>query len=114
MSKAIVVVAYLASLAQSQSDAANSFYDAVVADQPPAGGFQQSDIDAAVAAAQGVDAAALAAAQAAGAAALSAAQAQLAQETQTLAAVQSSFAQLQAALAQFQSLFPAAPAVPSA
>lgn len=83
MSKALVVAAGLSALQSAQSQAAsdslNAFYDSVVADLPPSGGFQQSDIDAAVKTAQDADAAALAQSQAADAQAL----------TDAVAAVQS-------------------------
>lgn len=47
-------------MAQAQKDALGSCYDAGLSDAPPSGGFQQSDIDNAVALAKGADAQALA------------------------------------------------------
>lgn len=97
-----------------------AFADGVASVPAGSGGFQQSDIDAAVASAQGVDAQALAVAQAQSATALAALQGSLdamtakeQSEEAILAGVQDSFGKLQAALAAFQGLFPAPPAPPA-
>lgn len=134
MSKQDVVQAYLSGLSQAQLDAANSLYDAAVADQPVSnGGLSQADVDAAVKAQSDADAAALASSQSGDAQALSDAvakvQAQLDAANQALAdmtakdqkdsaavlALKASAAGIQAVLDQLNAIVnPPAPDAPAA
>lgn len=109
------VVAIQAADAQAISDQLGVAYDAGAADQKGSDGtFKQSDIDAAVAAAQAVDQAAAVAAKSASDAALAALQSQMTAlaskegiESGVIAGLQSSVAAVQSALAAVVALLPA-------
>lgn len=124
MAKTDVVSAGIAAIqsaeTQALSDQLGIAYDAGATDQKASDGtFTQADIDAAVTAAQAVDAQALAAAQATSDAAQAAIQAQLtalstkeAPEAAAIAGLQASVAAAQVALAAIVALFPT-PVVPT-
>lgn len=113
---AAMVAAVQAAQLQALTDAGNTLYDQAAADQKASdGSFTQADINAAVSAAQGVDAKALADSQAQAAAALAAVQQQLVAmtakeqaEENVVIGLQSSVSQVQAALDAIKALiFPA-------
>lgn len=125
MAKTDVVAAALAAIqageTQVLSDTLSSVYDQALAAAGSApGSFTQSDIDAAVAAAQAVDAKALSDAQAQGASALAALQASLDQMTQkeqleekAVADVSAKIDQVQASFDAIKALLSPAPVVPA-
>lgn len=117
MSKTEVVAAQLSAVQSAQtqalSDGLGACYDAGLADAAPATtGLTQADVDAAVAAAQSVDAKALADAQAQAASDLAAVQSALEAmtakeqlEEEAVAAVNASIAQVQASFDAIKALF---------
>lgn len=118
MSKVDVVAAGVAAIqsgqAQVLTDQLGLVYDAAALEQKASDGtLSQADVDAAVAAAQAVDAKALADAQAAGALALADLQSKMdalaakeGQEASVIAGLQAAKDQLAAALAALSALFP--------